>query len=105
MVTDYMARAKTLASGLCSGDEAMRAVTLDMVNDSIPEVEAERLIIGILWDVFECDSFMEYLNSYRELRLRAVGGSTETPEPECPRSPIGDVVQSITGKRGKHGTV
>ena len=80
-MTDYTARAKTLASGLCSGSEAMRTVILGMVNDAIPEAEAEKLIIGILWDVFGCDDFMDYVNDYRELKLRAGGCEPVNDDP------------------------
>ena len=48
MTTDYTARAKTLASGLCSGSEAIRTVILDMVKDDIPEAEAKSAIISML---------------------------------------------------------
>ena len=93
---DYEKQVRTLASGLCSGSEAMRTVILDMVNDGIPQAEAEKQIIGILWEVFGCDSFMDYVNDYRELKLRAGEGCGPEPDttPVKPE-PSADETRSI----------
>ncbi len=85
MGTDYLARAKKLANGVCSGDEAMRTVILDMIRHDIPESEAKRAIQNICEELFDYEG-LDFINDYLELRLKAA-----VIDPVTDSDPIYDV--------------
>lgn len=104
---DYRGQVMNGMKGFIPFSELMKGAILDMIESGMDPAEAEKTIAGLCWEVTG-DGGFEWINHYRELRLRTGNGSPATA-PTLEPGKIQDTVSNDTlferiTTGGKHGT-